>query len=172
MSLMRYVTFKFMVFPHICIVVGRPCPPQTLPTTIQNVCENHAISCDMYMQSILNYRRPSYPIDAIMIRLLGAIIVLMHEIIRIMNMFHWNSLYSKVKTPYAFKVSLCLEKPFQKLYTHNCSGDRDDHSYEFPGQLILYAYMVEQIMIDCGFEYFFVQLLLWWYTQNFWSEKA
>ena len=47
----RYGTFKIMILPYILY-----CGGQGLPTTIQNVWENHdyknAISCDMYVYAI------------------------------------------------------------------------------------------------------------------------
>ena len=49
---------------------------------------NNAISHDQYMQSLKDYHNPT---AAIMLRLLGATIVPMHETIRIMSMCHWSS---------------------------------------------------------------------------------
>ena len=90
----RYGIFKIMVFSYILY-----CGGQGVPTTIQNVWETICMIlkmpylliriCNLFEILKDDCRPPYLAIDAIIIRLLGATNVLMHEAIRIMNMCHY-----------------------------------------------------------------------------------
>ena len=115
--------FKNHGFP-ICFVLGWA----TLPTTIENVWENHdfksVITHDVHMQSLWNFKGLLYTCkttDGMTLKLPGTTIKFVHETNKIMNMCHYTTLFSCSMTA-AFKSNnIHIQKNWE--YLQNNSND-------------------------------------------------